>query len=324
MYNICINPYQLQPTSREKKFYFYNKDKISKFPRRYQFCVDCGRCELCQKKWRNSWTLRTYLQFQDTKNAVLLSLSYSNLHLPHPLEFKDRTHEKMIKANETCKLHWQSYIEAVRKRLKRKFGKSFKISYMAVNEQGTKRTKRMHIHALIFGVKYSSEIKDIFFQCWKYGDPIAQDIRPANAGASNYVTKYALKGQKRGQKKFFFLKSNRGGGIGLNFLRKNKDYFKRVNFKIRNVYKGFVVELPYRLKKYILTRRELRIYKQKMLKKCEEYHVEKMKKLKLSRAEYSTYFAEKVKQIHFNLLRKQEIYNERKNIRRFGQFNYQS
>ena len=66
--------------------YFHESDKDD--PKKFQ--VPCGKCIGCRLDYAKRWSDRMYLEFDHTKKAVFITLTYRDEDLPDPVGFDHR------------------------------------------------------------------------------------------------------------------------------------------------------------------------------------------------------------------------------------------
>lgn len=142
---------------------FYNKEQGIYCP--------CGQCEFCLKKRIQDWTLRMMHQYEISKKAVFLTLTYSNENLPSNFSLR--------------KVDFQKFMKRLRRHL------DVKIKYYGVGEYGEK-TNRPHYHCIIFGLDPTDcEHNLVRLGTWSFG--LYHIGRSVEAEACAYVAKYVTK-----------------------------------------------------------------------------------------------------------------------------------
>lgn len=151
--------------------------------------VGCGKCLGCRMKNSLIWAKRLedeIFQGLSNKNAVFLTLTYDNLHLPL--------------CQSICKRHVQLFFKRLRKDI------NFKpIKYYAVGEYGG-QFGRPHYHAIIIGLDISYfQSKSLYFRKSKtgynfefkvWGKGIC-NVQSVNSKSIKYVTGYVMKKLKK-------------------------------------------------------------------------------------------------------------------------------
>lgn len=120
-----------------KEYILFKSDKNYHYVKRFRHvqdvCLPCGKCPQCVTARSKSWTIRSSLELQNFNQAVCLTLTYDNDHLPEDglLQYKD--------------------FQLFMKRLRKKLGSKVKLKYMVCGEYGKRSTVRPHYHAIIMG-----------------------------------------------------------------------------------------------------------------------------------------------------------------------------
>lgn len=189
--------------------------------------VPCGKCLACRIKKRSEWSMRMLHELDDWDDAVFLTLTYDNDHLP-----------------PNGSLVWtdlQKFFKRLRRRLS---NEDRSIKYFACGEYGDK-TFRPHYHAIVFGLSLRPEDKQLVMDAWRYCDWSVQAIADrafglAEVDSIRYVAQYIdkkLSGEERdrwirsGREPVFRLLSL---GIGRNYCDRNANMLSDngyVNFK---------------------------------------------------------------------------------------------
>lgn len=154
--------------------------------------VPCGKCASCKCDYSRDWANRMILELQDHDEAMFLTLTYNDQHLPiSPQGFPT-----------LCKRDIQLFL----KRLRKYLGDT-KIRYYFAGEYGT-RTHRPHYHAIIYGIGLST-FKDIVSRgtnkigCPFFSSPKLESLwgngfvlfSSVTWRTCNYVARYVLKKQ---------------------------------------------------------------------------------------------------------------------------------
>lgn len=154
--------------------------------------VPCGICASCKCDYSRDWANRMILELQDHDEAMFLTLTYNDAHLPYS--------EKGFPT--LCKRDIQLFL----KRLRKYLGET-KIRYYLAGEYGS-RTHRPHYHAIIYGIGLSTfddivprgrnQIGCPFFsspkleELWGNGFVLFSSVTWRTC---NYVARYVLKKQ---------------------------------------------------------------------------------------------------------------------------------
>lgn len=158
--------------------------------------VPCGKCEGCRLDYTKLWSTRMVYEFEETKKAVFITLTYRDEDLPLA---DDGT-------PTLCKRDVQLWLKRLRKHLARK---DITIRYYLCGEYGPKR-ERPHYHAILFGVSlndipdlvylganpelhYSSYTSPVWQDIWSHGYIKITDV---TARVCDYVARYVLKKTK--------------------------------------------------------------------------------------------------------------------------------
>jgi len=105
-----------------------------------QIKLPCGACILCREEHARQWAVRiTHEATQHAENSFI-TLTYSNENLP---EHNSLRYEDL-----------QKFWRRLRRQLRKRHGKAFKLRYYAVGEYGDK-TQRPHYHACVFGYAFT-------------------------------------------------------------------------------------------------------------------------------------------------------------------------
>lgn len=158
------------------------------------YTVPCGHCKECVSRKRSSWAVRAYYEFQRVKKdgvCLFVTFTYNDDNLPY---MADPVTGELYPC--FSKKHVQTFLHALRKRLKRMYNDTYTIRYLWCSEFGGD-TKRPHYHALLF----ISKKPNIFWfrnqmrELWKYGFIyLGKNQGIVNGYAAiNYVTKYIAK-----------------------------------------------------------------------------------------------------------------------------------
>lgn len=199
-----------------------------------QYIVPCNRCIGCRLDYAREWSNRMLLEYADNPNAIFVTLTYNNEHLP----LSDLGYPST--SVRDCQLFF--------KRLRKHF-KGRKIRYFLGAEYGP-RTFRPHYHAVIFGLTLLdfSDLK--FWKNNKKGDPmycsslfesIWQNgictLEDCTKDACSYTARYMLKKLKGFARLDYDLKHiepefslcSRRPGIGLNYLKNHPELSMNVS-----------------------------------------------------------------------------------------------
>lgn len=171
--------------------------------------VPCGRCIGCHLARAAGWAVRATHESSLHKEAIFLTLTYDDDHLPEPPLVAVRDAQLFLK------------------RLRKHLGHQTPIRYLLCGEYG-ERTKRPHYHALIFGWRPDDAVRlrdthagMVFTSAtlsgiWSAGLHEFGSVSPASAGyVSRYTTKKIFELGAPGAE---FLLSSRRPPLGISWL----------------------------------------------------------------------------------------------------------
>lgn len=154
--------------------------------------IPCRKCAGCRLDYSREWANRMLLEYQLTKKAVFVTLTYNDDNLPH--------------SSFGCATLSKRHVQLWLKRL-RKYFSGTQIRYFLSGEYGPK-THRPHYHAILFGITLDdllpisvcnvNELGQAAYQCsvlddtWSYGFSSAASTSYDTFG---YVSRYCLKKQ---------------------------------------------------------------------------------------------------------------------------------
>lgn len=189
----------------------------------------CRKCPSCLQARLRQWVLRMILEamLYDDNQCTFCTFTYRPEDLP----------ASEVEAREQM----QKFL----KRLRRVFNTPGNIRYVAALEKGAMATKRYHWHAILYGLRFTANNRDILERAWSHG---FIQWKPSTPGRMAYVLKYVIKGGK------FLMSRNPGIGDGMieylnktcmelsdeeveKVLQKDSNYLFRVFFtpeKIKN------------------------------------------------------------------------------------------
>lgn len=229
----------IRPDRPEPMLYWageHSRKLIFKEPNMYQIngwrelAVPCGKCIGCLLDKANDWATRAYAESTNWKNNCFITLTYDNDHLPKDFQEMKRDMQKFFKRLRYYE-HGIEYWENPRTKKHEN-----PIRYIIAGEKGPK-TKRLHMHALIFNWKPKdlkfykyNHAKDSLYtsktleKIWGNGFVIIGNVTYQSAC---YVSRYVMKKayQKTAVadlKEREFIETSRNGGIGLLYWLKNK------------------------------------------------------------------------------------------------------
>ena len=159
--------------------------------------LPCRKCLGCKLDYARSWTDRMLLEYQDTKKAVFVTLTYNDDSLP-------------VSDTGFMTLH-KPDVQLFMKRLRREL-EPLKIRFFLAGEYGGS-THRPHYHAILFGVDMSNFPDAYVLKYDKIGLPVYTSpalariwshgfvsLAPASYNTFAYVSRYMLK--KQGPKSY--------------------------------------------------------------------------------------------------------------------------
>lgn len=178
--------------------------------------VPCGKCLNCCADRSRDWSIRLLLELEVMKNAVFVTLTYNDDHLP------------LMPGSGTPTLCVRD-VQLFFKRLRKKFNPR-KIRFFLCGEYGS-NTHRPHYHAILFGLSLNdfSDLRPVsknelgqtlytsptFEKVWQNGFVSLGEV---TFHSCNYVARYTLKKQfgskdefADGRKPEFVLSSRRPG-----------------------------------------------------------------------------------------------------------------
>lgn len=201
--------------------------------------VPCQKCEACRLAKSKEWMERCMLEQKEWKYNEMITLTYSDEHLPKNQGIDMQTGEVL----DVETLRYEDFQE-FKKRLLRYWDYHYKekdIRFYMCGEYGDKRG-RPHYHAIFFNLnirdkefhKYSDEgfplfTSKIIEKLWGKG---WVQINEVNEKTCAYVARYILKKQKgKGSKQYYeamgkvpeFTKCSNRPGIANNYYQKHKD-----------------------------------------------------------------------------------------------------
>lgn len=185
--------------------------------------VPCGKCELCKEKKLNEWRTRTFLECQ------------SHDYLPH---FITLTYKPALRPYDGLKKEEiQLFMKRLRDHCDRYFPDNPKLRFIACGEYGH-NTHLPHYHLLIWNLpKFDTwkQLVQFIEERWPYGFVYVKPCQDSLHGS--YICKYMRKdcvvptfidanGNKKKCKPCFWLSSRGNGGLGIDWLRTNAEYYR--------------------------------------------------------------------------------------------------
>lgn len=198
------------------------------------YMVPCNRCIGCRLDYARQWANRMVLELMDCPEAIFVTLTYNDEHLPYSL-----CGFPTVSVRD-CQLFM--------KRLRRHFPDK-KLRYFLASEYGPMHG-RPHYHAIIFGLQFSDFsdlrlykynnlnqplfISTVFEEIWGNG---FCTIGGVTRDTCNYTARYMLKKLKGKDKSFYeerdltpeFTLSSRRPGIGLGYFD-NHEFTDKVTY----------------------------------------------------------------------------------------------
>lgn len=170
----------------------------SKYSPIYSIDIPCGKCLECLRDAQNEWVVRLYMESKYHSNILFFTLTYSPESVP---QLVDPVTGAIY--HTVFKKHVQDWFKRFRIRYQRATNKD-NIKYFITSEYGPK-TKRPHIHGLLFGISYSDfnryGLSDWnsnfgFTDCKEIRLNVNQEDRDKSLGnVMRYLAKYCLKGE---------------------------------------------------------------------------------------------------------------------------------
>lgn len=146
--------------------------KFSDLPEEAGIRVPCGKCFNCRRRIAREWTHRLILENEYYEDAVFITLTYDDEHLP----LTKNCHMTLVKKD------LQDFYKRLRYNLD-----SYKISHFSCGEYGD-RYGRPHYHGIVFGL--SREDQDVIDKSWKKG---LTHVGNVNSKSIAYVAGYVQK-----------------------------------------------------------------------------------------------------------------------------------
>lgn len=154
--------------------------------------VPCGKCFSCKCDYSRDWANRMILELQDHNEAMFLTLTYNDEHLP----LSPQGYPTLVKRD----------VQLFLKRLRKHLG-DLRIRYYLAGEYGSS-THRPHYHAIIYGIGLNTFPDLVYRGCNKLGNPFYTSptleaiwshgfitFSSVTWRTCNYVARYVLKKQ---------------------------------------------------------------------------------------------------------------------------------
>lgn len=187
----------------------------------------CGKCYECRKQKANSWRVRMMEELKEHKIAYFVTLTIDDSHYN---DIKGKY--GLEKDNDIATKAVRMFLERCRKANK---GKSIK--HWFITEKGHEKSKRVHLHGIIYAQRGAELCK----QHWNNGFVYIGNF--VNEKSINYIVKYMLKPDTENE---FDGKVLCSPGLG-------KNYIFSQNAK-NNRYRGEKTNLMYRTRSGIKVR----------------------------------------------------------------------
>ena len=159
----CYHPMIAYPTNivdgkQQYKIKKAENNSIEAVKKDGAIIIPCGKCIGCRLDYSRKWADRMMLEYDNTKKAVFLTLTYSDNNLidnkyRHYSLIVDSNTEDGVKYATLDKRDFQLFMKRLRKD---EYFNRFKLRFFLAGEYGTK-TLRPHAHIILFGV----DINDI-------------------------------------------------------------------------------------------------------------------------------------------------------------------
>lgn len=198
--------------------------------------VPCGKCENCIRRKRMEWCFRMEEELKISKNALFVTLTYDDEHLPID-KYKNVTlkQEHLVNFFKRLRINTERNNIITPEIWLHGITKKDKIKYYACGEYG-EQYGRPHYHAIIFNAS-TRLIKD----SWGMG---LIDSKPATRQSIAYVTKYMDKWRNKKQDwkkaKEFNIQSK---GLGKEFIKRMKTFYKN-NLDINYMVNSRGIKIP--------------------------------------------------------------------------------
>lgn len=219
------------------------KPPICKDRRLLYVAVGCGQCKECRKQLKNSWRIRLTEELRVNK-GIFVTLTFSDENIE---KLKKELDAKNRDENGVAKLAVRRFLERYRK----KYKKSVKHWLITELGQDQTKTRRIHLHGIIFKKLTNEELQSL----WKYG--ITDIGYSCQERAVNYIIKYVMKKDEINEN--FTSKILCSAGLGKDGIQYRNNKFKGEETKEYHLMpNGTKIGLPiyYRNKLYTEEQRE--------------------------------------------------------------------
>ena len=209
--------------------YFEGGHYIRGYPDDYFISVPCGCCSLCLKKRRNEWVFRIRNEISQYSSNLVLFVTFT-------FEDKYLNDETFAPRKKV-----QQFLDSLRKQC----GKS--VRHFIIGEFGTKSTKRLHYHGILFGIPFDYVPFQRLWKLWKYGRFDVQKLKNP-AGSAKYLAKYMLKYPSAKDRSLTRVMCSTG--FGLNYLTQERIEYHRATDRHYGSFSG----VKYPLSRYYTSR----------------------------------------------------------------------
>lgn len=196
----CYHPFLAipnydDPGSRYRLVGAYEPDMRLIYPG--SVAVPCGKCIGCRLDYSRNWADRMMLEFDHTKKAIFVTLTYNEDNVPHLFDEYDNDIGRTLRKKD-----FQDFMKRLRSR---KRFEDKEIRFYAAGEYGT-HTRRPHYHAIIFGLSLEDfpdrkpkkinvhfqqlYISEEFADIWKKGFILLGNVTWKTCA---YVARYVMK-----------------------------------------------------------------------------------------------------------------------------------
>lgn len=110
------------------------------------YVIPCGTCIGCRLDYARSWSDRMLLEYERTRKAMFVTLTYNAQHLPTISKIDDSSGELIDQYMTLCKRDLQLFMKRLRKHFDDR-----EIRFFACGEYGDLR-HRPHYHVILFGL----------------------------------------------------------------------------------------------------------------------------------------------------------------------------
>ena len=204
--------------------------------------VPCGQCLICKESHRQEWTFRVQQEAREARNALFLTLTYSEDTIP-----RNTIGEATLSKRDLQLFHKKLRQRIARDPIVAKMALKWPpLRFYAIGEYGT-NTNRPHYHGIYFNIPAS--VKDKITDIWANGHVQYGTVTGASI---HYVTGYLLTFQEVPfgiQKPFATMSKN--PGIGYNYISRTKDWHTKNKYTHVIGDQGQKINLPRYYKNHI-------------------------------------------------------------------------